>query len=277
MTDNHDLHDERISRLYKQGNQAEPSADLDRQIIQAAREAVPKRKQRFIWPSLATAAVLVLSLSLVLKVLEQQPLEESVMSPVPSKTEGRVMAPTEEKELQEKAASPVDEKDNAKSPVPPGAPTQTRPSTIAPDMMDIAPLKKSKPKLEPAPAVEIYRSPAAPAEAVAPDAGKIQSFGSSRTQSAPSIDNRIEQELKQQKQRKRFDLQAVPETMLRAPARKKKQDLCADIVMPGSDSVTEWQQFYKTAMLQGDRIAVRCLLQEFQTRFHKPLPVEELK
>jgi len=273
MTENHDLHDEHISRLYRMGSRREPSAHIDQEIIQAAHQTSTGRKRSYTWPSLATAAVLILSLSLVLKILDQQPLEESVMGPIPGEMNGGVIAPVEEKELEERAASMSDEKDEAKVPAP--APIQTKPSTIAPAMKDIAPLRKTKPKLESAPAAEMYRSPVAPADT--PTAGKIQSLGSGRKQSTPTRHDRMEQELRQQKQRRKFDLQAVPDSMLQAPARKKKQDHCADVAMPNTDSVTEWQQYYRTAMLKGDRIAAICLQQEFQTRFRKPLPVEELK
>jgi len=81
MSDN-DLHDERISRLYKIGNGTQPPAHIDAEIKQAARDAAQNRKRSLVWPSLATAAVLVLSLSLMLKVLDQQPLEESVLQPM---------------------------------------------------------------------------------------------------------------------------------------------------------------------------------------------------
>jgi len=193
------------------------------------------------------------------------------MGPIPGEMNGGVIAPVEEKELEERAASMSDEKDDAKAP----APIQTSPSTIAPAMKDITPLDKSRPKLESAPTAEMYHSPASPVDT--PTAGKIQSLGSGRKQSTPTRHDRMEQELRQQKQRGKFDLQALPDSMLQAPARKKKQDHCYDVAMPNSDSVTEWQQYYRTAMLNGDRIAVICLQQEFQTRFRKPLPVEELK
>jgi len=76
---NNDLHDERISRLYKIGDGTEPPAHIDAEIKQAARDAAQNRKRNLVWPSLATAAVLVLSLSLMLKVMDQQPLEEPVL------------------------------------------------------------------------------------------------------------------------------------------------------------------------------------------------------
>lgn len=82
MSDNHYLHDERLSKLYNMGDSTEPPAHIDAEIKQTARDAVMNKKRSFAWPSLATAAVLVLSLSLMLKVLDQQPLEESVMEPM---------------------------------------------------------------------------------------------------------------------------------------------------------------------------------------------------
>jgi hypothetical protein len=78
MSDNRDLQDERISKLYKLGEQSEPPKHLDAEIKKAARATSPVKKST-LWPSLATAAVLVLSFSLILKVLEQKPLEESMM------------------------------------------------------------------------------------------------------------------------------------------------------------------------------------------------------
>ena len=88
MSDNSELHDERISKLYQLGDSSEPPSHLDRDIKQAARAATPAKKRRFVWPSLATAAVLVLSISLVLKVLQQPPLEETAISSAPNGGEG---------------------------------------------------------------------------------------------------------------------------------------------------------------------------------------------
>jgi hypothetical protein len=91
MKNNQDLHDERISKLYRSGEKPEPPGHLDTEIKQAARAAAPTRKRRFAWPSLATAAVLVLSISLVLKVLQQEPLEDTVIGT--SATNGDAISP----------------------------------------------------------------------------------------------------------------------------------------------------------------------------------------
>lgn len=84
MNDNHDLHDEHISRLYKLGDGTGPPPHLDMEIRQAAHAAVAHKKRGYLWPSLATAAVLVLSISLVLKVVNQQPLEEPLLEAIPA-------------------------------------------------------------------------------------------------------------------------------------------------------------------------------------------------
>lgn len=91
MSNNQDLHDERISKLYQAGEQPEPPEHLDAEIKQAAKAALPTKKRRFTWPSLATAAVLVLSISLVLKVLQQEPMEDAVIGT--STTNGGVITP----------------------------------------------------------------------------------------------------------------------------------------------------------------------------------------
>ncbi len=106
MSDNHDLHDERISKLYKIGSRDEPSKQLDDKIIQAARRGKQTKKSRFYWPSLASAAVLVLSISLVLKVLNQTPLEESLLEPLPTQSGSIPPPPAPEQRIQERASAP---------------------------------------------------------------------------------------------------------------------------------------------------------------------------
>lgn len=104
MKNNQDLHDERISRLYKLGSQSEPPDHLDREIKQAAHAETPAKKRRYVWPSLATAAVLVLSISVVLKVLQHEPIQETVLESAP--TNDAALAP--EVMLQESTETAVD-------------------------------------------------------------------------------------------------------------------------------------------------------------------------
>ncbi len=106
MSDNHDLHDERISQLYRTGSRDEPPKQLDDKIIQAARRRNPTSKLRFYWPSLASAAVLVLSISLVLKVLNRAPLEESLLEPASTQDSATPLPPAPAQRLQEGASAP---------------------------------------------------------------------------------------------------------------------------------------------------------------------------
>jgi hypothetical protein len=106
MSDNHDLHDERISKLYRMGSKEEPPKQLDDKIIQAARRTGPTRKARFNWPTLASAAVLVLSISLVLKVLNRAPLEESLPESLPTKSNPAPSSAPELK-MRARASSPA--------------------------------------------------------------------------------------------------------------------------------------------------------------------------
>ena len=106
MSDNHDLHDERISKLYRMGRKEEPPKQLDDKIIQAARRAGQIRKARFHWPALASAAVLLLSISLVLKVLNRAPLEESLPESLPTHS-NPTPSPAPELRMRAKAPSPA--------------------------------------------------------------------------------------------------------------------------------------------------------------------------
>jgi hypothetical protein len=273
MSNDHDLHDERISRLYRKGSFSEPPEHIDRRIRQAAEDTAPRSKPRFAWPSLATAAVLVLSVSLVFKVLDQEPLEQSLLEPYPNGTDSSIAEP---KELEEATAPQADEKDDAEPTPTTAAPArvQPKPATMPPVLKDAGPARKASSKRKDTPAVEMYRSrQVLPGQSPAP--GEPGSMGSSgRRSTAPGAEHR-KQGQKLQIQRRSFELQAVPDDMLGAPARMKKQGLCTGVVLPDTESVADWQQFYRTAMLQGDRVAVRCLQQEFQRRFGRPLPVEE--
>ncbi len=67
--------DERISALYRMGEGREPPAHLDETIRREAQREIRRRRQRILWPSLATAAVLVLSFTLVLQVQDQGGLD----------------------------------------------------------------------------------------------------------------------------------------------------------------------------------------------------------
>lgn len=67
MTERPDTRDERLLDLYRRAPRPEPPARLDAAIRAAAHEAVGRRRRLWAWPALATAAVLVLAVGLVLR------------------------------------------------------------------------------------------------------------------------------------------------------------------------------------------------------------------
>ena len=67
--------DERLSALYRAGDHEEPPAHLDQEIREAARRHAPRRHRGWI-PALATAAVLVLAVAVMIRIPEE-PMEES--------------------------------------------------------------------------------------------------------------------------------------------------------------------------------------------------------
>jgi len=62
--------DNRLGELYRAGTGEEPSARLDARIREAARRERPRRRHRWV-PALATAAVLVLAVAVLVRVPEQ--------------------------------------------------------------------------------------------------------------------------------------------------------------------------------------------------------------
>ncbi|QYZ65986.1 MAG: hypothetical protein OI74_06680 [Gammaproteobacteria bacterium (ex Lamellibrachia satsuma)] len=100
MSDQNDIHDERISHLYKQGGSEQPSPDLDSRIRDAAQQAVKRRKRPFYLvfspkghkfglirradqlSFIAAAAVLMLSFGLVIRLFEPVSMLEPEV-PVP--------------------------------------------------------------------------------------------------------------------------------------------------------------------------------------------------
>ncbi|RDH83333.1 MAG: hypothetical protein DIZ78_15165 [endosymbiont of Escarpia spicata] len=100
MSDQNDIHDERISHLYKQGSSEKPSPDLDGRVREAAHQAVKRRKRPFYLgfapkghkfrlnrraaqlSFMAAAAVLMLSFGLVIRLFEPVSMLEPEV-PVP--------------------------------------------------------------------------------------------------------------------------------------------------------------------------------------------------
>jgi len=67
--------DEKISRLYQQIDKEQPSELLDARIRQAAREQAPGKRKSHLLGWLSTAALLVISIGLVLRVMQEAPVE----------------------------------------------------------------------------------------------------------------------------------------------------------------------------------------------------------
>ncbi|MES9875157.1 MAG: hypothetical protein ABW146_18810 [Candidatus Sedimenticola sp. 6PFRAG7] len=77
----HDLHDERISRLYSMGEHPAPSEHLNETIREAAHKAVNRPRLSLFWRLSATAAVLMLSIGVIFRTLETVPVEEDFLEP----------------------------------------------------------------------------------------------------------------------------------------------------------------------------------------------------
>jgi hypothetical protein len=84
-----DLHDPRLTALYQRKDGERPPARADALIRKAAHAAVKKPAARRLWPSLATAAILVLGVSVALKVFEQPDLQSLDRAPVEASRESR--------------------------------------------------------------------------------------------------------------------------------------------------------------------------------------------
>lgn len=149
MTEHDDeLHDPRLTALYRRKGGEQPPARVDAEIRRAARAAVKRPAARRLWPSLATAAILVLGASVALKVFEQpelsrpQPVLPSVdRAPVPpSAAEGAREDAARMDELrvdQDRVhrrapgqAEPVQRRDKAAAPEATPARSQFAPSTV---------------------------------------------------------------------------------------------------------------------------------------------------
>ena len=245
MTDKHDLHDERISKLYKMGSRAEPPKHLDEQIIRVARATGPGRKQRLTWPSLATAAVLVLSISLVLKVLNQTPLEESIMEPLPT-DDSTNLAPMMEKEVEEKA------------------------DTSAPVIKDQDSGRREEPRQDQKAGPERYRAKQQ-SPAPAPTIQGADTMGAARVEPAPASLDKLES-----RKRKLLKLEAVPMAITATPESATGKALtekleCSVIPLPETASIDVWRQRYKTALEQGQSKTAECLKRAFYSKFGKAI------
>jgi len=80
-----DKHEKVIRALYRQTRTEQPSEFVDKRIRKAARRALYRNRKRWLW-TLSTAAVIVLSFSVVLKLYIEEPdIEKLVWSEEPEK------------------------------------------------------------------------------------------------------------------------------------------------------------------------------------------------
>lgn len=151
MSNNNDLHDKHISKLYRLGGQPEPPEHLDREIKQAAHGEIPTRKHSLAWPSLATAAVMVLSISLVLKVLQQEPMENTVVES--SATNGELTTPSVMLQEEEMAVDGLEREEaiqqRYRATKQKTAPARARPQTADAIKLEAAPAMPGELKSQP--------------------------------------------------------------------------------------------------------------------------------
>ncbi|MDX8404103.1 MAG: hypothetical protein R8K54_06820 [Mariprofundaceae bacterium] len=111
-----DLHDESLANLYQQTRIEEPPMALDSVILSEARKSVEKAKEKPIWnrigwiPSLATAAVALLTVSLVIQTGQEHPesMAPAMIDAAPMQEQGMAI---EEDEQPVPAKQTVEEKD----------------------------------------------------------------------------------------------------------------------------------------------------------------------
>lgn len=70
----------RLGELYRSADAEQPSAEIDRRILRAARDAAARRRRRWPLAALATAAAAVLAIAVLLR-LEQTPVPQRSMAP----------------------------------------------------------------------------------------------------------------------------------------------------------------------------------------------------
>ncbi len=260
MTDKHGLHDERTSKLYKIGSKEEPAESIDQHIIQTAHAKAPSRKHYFSWPSLATAAVLVLSLSLVLKVLNHAPLEESIMEPLPT-DDSSSPAPMLEQETEGKTDS--------------SDPTMKYKDSIRRDEIrqnqNVSPKKFQEKQRSVTPPTSVKEADAMGSAQLKPAPDSVD-----KTEAKKRIFLKREAIISPAREAPDFKIQQhaleAPKAVTGKVQTKPMEELyCSDIEIPKSDSVEIWTKQYKTAMEQGRITTAECLKQAYFTRFGKTI------
>ncbi len=166
MNDEREYRDHALSRIYREGSWPEPGRQIDRAILTASRRAA-RARHPVLWrwaPSLAVAATVVLTSTLVLKVYREQP---EVAAPVTAEKRTAAL-PAKEPALPE--AKPVEAKSVEAKPVtpPPASVTTPQGFSSSMDAGEAERLDRAKRDLglkEPAPAGATAQAAAKPAPA----------------------------------------------------------------------------------------------------------------
>jgi hypothetical protein len=250
---NDNPHDEQISRLYRLGSSGEPPSHLDRKILDEAQRAVSRWKRIRPWPSLATAAVLVLSFSLLLRVMEHEPLDQislpqeeilldAAIAPVSQEAESDAEATTEGVEV-------------APPPSTPAATSGFKAGTMRPRESSPVPAKTKRKEA----AVEKLQTPVAAPPAVfsAPAPAPLtEGFIGGANQADQAA---AEPAAKLERKMDTFD----------------ESDGCG-VVLPSEEApASSWQQLYRELLEQEQREQAECLRQIYEQRFGHQLELSQ--
>jgi hypothetical protein len=250
---NDNPHDEQISRLYRLGSSGEPPSHLDRKILDEAQRAVSRWKRIRSWPSLATAAVLVLSFSLLLKVLEERPLDRSLLQE--ESIEIDAVAPVSQ-DMDGGADAVKEEGETVAPPQPKAEPSEEFETGSMRSREDIPVPAKTKRKEA---AVEKLQAPVAAPPAVfsapapAPLTDGFIGGANQADQAAAEPAAKLERKMDT------FD----------------ESDGCG-VVLPSEEApASSWQQLYRELLEQEQREQAECLRQIYEQRFGHKLELSQ--
>ncbi len=250
---NDNPHDELISRLYRLGSSGEPPAHLDQTILDEAQRAAGRWKRVRSWPALATAAVLVLSFSLILRVIEQQPIDRAM---VPSEsTFDAVIAPVSEG-AGDDADAVTDEIKMAAPPLPmspqSAAPDSRAEATQSMDKSSMEVLQKRKKVV----AKERMATAAAPPDLYSAPAAVVNGMvGAMHADEATAV------------------LPAKPEQEMEKDIAQSEN--CGVALPAAGLPTTAWQQLYRELLEQEKIGQAECLREVFEQRFGHQLELSQ--
>jgi hypothetical protein len=246
---NDNPHDEQISRLYRLGSSGEPPAHLDRKILDQAQRTTSRWRRIKPWHSLATAAVLVLSFSLLLQVMEQQPLDRSIMHEEEVLLD-RDIAPVSQ-EMDDGAGVFKEEGEVVAPPLPKAAPSEKLEAGTILKSRDGAPVP-SKAKRKEAAVEELRIQVAAPPAVFSAPASSTEGFVGGAMQAD----------------------EAAAEPVVKLE-RKLDSEGCGIALPIEGSPVESWQQLYRELLEQEKREQAECLREIYEQRFGQQLELSQ--